>query len=132
MASTYNKIIVVGHLTRDPVRRSTPQGMTVTTLSVATNHRYATADGTHEEVCFLDVTVFGRQADATYTYLHKGSKVLIDGRLRQQHWETDGQKRSKHDVVAERVNFMDAPTPEAGGAAEGEEIAEDVEDEIPF
>ena len=83
MATTFNKIIVVGHLSREPERRYTQTGTAVTTFAVATNHRYKTGDGVQEETCFLDVVVFGRQAETVYDYLHKGNQALVEGRMRQ-------------------------------------------------
>lgn len=135
MATTYNKIIVVGHLSREPERRYTQTGTAVTTFAVATNHRYKTGDGVHEETCFLDVVVFGRQAETVYDYLHKGNQALVEGRMRQHIWEVaDGQKRSKHEILAERVHFLG--TRASGTQAtqtpdEGDEEAPDDED-IPF
>ena len=112
MATTYNKIIVVGHLSREPELRYTPTGTAVTTFAVATNHRYKSGDAVQEETCFLDVVVFGRQAETVSDYLHKGHQALVDGRLRHHTWETpDGQKRSKHEIVAERVQFLGTRAP---------------------
>ena len=102
---------------------------------MATNHRYKTGDAVQEETCFLDVVVFGRQAETVSEYLHKGNQALVDGRLRQHTWEVaDGQKRSKHEIVAERVQFLGtrAPgtqAPLTSGATDEE--APDEED-IPF
>ena len=135
MATTFNKIIVVGHLSREPERRYTQTGTAVTTFAVATNHRYKTGDGVQEETCFLDVVVFGRQAETVYDYLHKGNQALVEGRMRQHTWEVaDGQKRSKHEILAERVHFLG--TRASGAQApqtpdEGDEEAPDDED-IPF
>ena len=135
MATTYNKIIVVGHLSREPELRYTPTGMAVTTFAVATNHRYKTGDAVQEETCFLDVVVFGRQAETVSEYLHKGNQALVDGRLRHHTWETpDGQKRSKHEIVAERVQFLGTRAPGAQApltSGETDEEAPDEED-IPF
>ena len=135
MATTYNKIIVVGHLSREPERRYTQTGMAVTTFGVATNHRYKTGDTVQEETCFLDVVVFGRQAETVYDYLHKGNQALVEGRMRQHTWEVaDGQKRSKHEILAERVHFLGTRAPGAQApqtSDEGDEEASDEED-IPF
>lgn len=140
MATTYNKIIVVGHLSREPELRYTQTGMAVTTFAVATNHRYKSGDAVHEETCFLDVVVFGRQAETVSDYLHKGHQALVDGRLRQHTWETpDGQKRSKHEILAERVQFLGTRAPGAQApltsGATDEEASDEVTDEeedIPF
>ena len=105
--ATFNKIILVGHLSRDPEVRYTATGTAMATFGLATNHRYKAGETWHEEVCFLDVVVFGRQAEPVGDHLHKGSQALIEGRLRQRTWETpDGQQRRKHEVVADRVHFL--------------------------
>ena len=105
--ATFNKIILVGHLSRDPEVRYTATGTAMATFGLATNHRYKAVETWHEEVCFLDVVVFGRQAEPVGDHLHKGSQALIEGRLRQRTWETpDGQQRRKHEVVADRVHFL--------------------------
>ena len=105
--ATFNKIILVGHLSRDPEVRSTSTGTAMATFGLATNHRYKAGETWDEEVCFLDVVVFGRQAEPVGDHLHKGSQALIEGRLRQRTWETpDGQQRRKHEVVADRVHFL--------------------------
>ena len=140
MATTFNKIIVVGHLSREPERRYTQTGMAVTTFGVATNHRYKTGDTVQEETCFLDVVVFGRQAETVYDYLHKGNQALVEGRMRQHTWEVaDGQKRSKHEILAERVHFLGTRVPETqatltSGATDEEASDEvcDEEEDIPF
>src|SRR5215467_6662392 len=102
--ASYNHITLVGNLTRDPEMRYTSGGTPVCKLGLATNHKYKD----REEACFLDVTVFGAQGEAVSQHLHKGSQCLVDGRLAQETWESqDGQKRSKHVVIAERVVFLD-------------------------
>jgi single-strand DNA-binding protein len=135
MSTTLNKIILVGHLSRDPELRYTPNGTAIATFALATNHRYKSGETWHEEVCFLDVVVFGRQAEPVGEYLHKGSQALIEGRLRQRTWETpDGQKRHKHEVVADRVHFLG--TRPQGAAAdmppEDPEALVNDDEEIPF
>ncbi len=105
--TSFNKVILIGNLTRDPELRYTPSGTAVTTLSLAINHRYKAGDEMREDVCFVDVVVFGRQAESCGQYLTKGSGVIVDGRLSQRRWEAeDGSKRSKHEVVAQNVRFM--------------------------
>ena len=133
--ATFNKIILVGHLSRDPEVRSTSTGTVMATFGLATNHRYKAGETWHEEVCFLDVVVFGRQAAPVGDHLHKGSQALIEGRLRQRTWETpDGQKRSKHEVVADRVHFLGVRT--QGGETEMPPVASDAlvdpDEDMPF
>jgi single-strand DNA-binding protein len=103
----YNKIILVGNLTRDPEMRYTPQGTSVCNFGLAVNRKYKQGEETKEEVTFINIVVFGRQADVCGQYLNKGSSVLIEGRLQERRWETeDGQKRSRHEVVAQNVRFL--------------------------
>jgi single-strand DNA-binding protein len=103
----FNKVILIGNLTRDPELRYTPQGTSVCSFGIAVNRRYKQGEETKEEVTFINVVVFGKQADTCGQYLNKGSAVLIEGRLQERRWETeDGQKRSRHEVVAQNVRFM--------------------------
>ena len=103
----FNKVILVGNLTRDPELRYTPQGTTVCNFGLAVNRRYKQGEETKEEVTFINIVVFGKQADTSGQYLSKGSPVLIEGRLRENRWETEeGQKRSRHEVIAENVRFL--------------------------
>jgi single-strand DNA-binding protein len=120
----YNKIILVGNLTRDPEMRYTPQGTSVCNFGLAVNRKYKQGEETKEEVTFINIVVFGRQADVCGQYLNKGSAVLIEGRLQERRWETeDGQKRSRHEVVAQNVRFLSMrrqETPEPDIMAGGE------------
>lgn len=105
--TSFNKVILIGNLTRDPEMRYTPNGTAVATLSLAVNHRFKQGDEMREDVCFIDVVVFGRQAESCSQYLSKGGGVIVDGRLTQRRWEAeDGTRRSKHEVVAQNVRFM--------------------------
>ena len=110
----YNKVILMGNLTRDPELRYTPAGLAVCEFPLAAQHKYRVHDELKEEVCYIDVVIFGRAAENLKEHIHRGSRVLVDGRLTQRRWETpEGQKRSKHEVVAATVQFMDtggAPT----------------------
>lgn len=103
----FNKVILVGNLTRDPELRYTPQGTSVCNFGIAVNRKYKQGEEVKEEVTFINVVVFGKQADTCGQYLNKGSAVLVEGRLQERRWETDeGQKRSKHEVVAQNVRFL--------------------------
>jgi single-strand DNA-binding protein len=118
-----NKVLLIGNLTRDPEVRHTPQGTAIADLRLAANRRYRTQGGEDkEETCFVDVDVWGRQAELCGQYLVKGRRVLIEGRLRYSEWEKDGQKRSKLSVTAERVQFMDGR--KSGGEEVGDAPAE--------
>jgi single-strand DNA-binding protein len=103
-----NKVFLIGNLTRDPELRNTPAGVAVANLGVAVNRRFRDKSGElKEDVCFLTVTVWDKQAEACCQYLQKGSPVFVEGVLQSRTWETpDGQKRSTIDVRAERVQFL--------------------------
>ena len=124
-----NHITLAGYLTRDPELRVTANGTSVATLGLAINHRYRQGDEWREEVCYIDCTVFGGQAESATAYLSKGSPVLVEGRLRWRSWEgQDGQKRSKHDVLASTVQFL----PRSNGAMTVEYEPGENGDEMPF
>ena len=103
-----NKVFLIGNLTRDPELRYTPGGTAVANLGIAVNRRFKDSTGElKEEVCFLTVTVWDKQAEACCQYLKKGRPVFVEGVLQSRFWETnDGQKRSAIDVRAERVQFL--------------------------
>lgn len=102
-----NKVFLIGNLTRDPEMRSLSSGTSIASFGLATNRVYTAQNGEKkEEVCFVRVVVFGRQAEACGQYLNKGKPVFVEGRLQYRSWETDGQKRNALDVVAERVQFL--------------------------
>lgn len=128
---SFNKVILMGNLTRDPEVRYTPNGKPVASFSLAVNHRYKQGGETKEEVCFIDVVIFGKQAESAGEYLSKGKRVLVEGRLQQRRWEAEGgQKRSKHEVLAQAIRLL--PVRQSGPEGpEGQEAATD-EGEIPF
>ena len=132
--ASYNKVILMGNLTRDPEVRFTPQGTPVANFSVAVNRKYKQGDELKEEVGFFDVVVFGKQAENCGQYLAKGRSVLVEGRLQQRRWETDdGQKRSKVEVVAQSVQFLSPTGGGRGGRNRLRESAEGAADEeVPF
>lgn len=118
----FNKIILIGNLTRNPELRYTPSGTPVANFGLAVNRRFRQADDQKEEVCFVDIVVFGKQAEHCGQYLSKGDVAIIDGRLQQRRWETeDGQRRSKHEVVAQSVTFGPKKQSHAGEPGGGEE-----------
>lgn len=105
--ASLNKVFLLGNLTRDPDQRYTPSGLAVTRLGLAVNTRIKQGEEWKEDVCFVDVVVFGKQAESCNEYLSKGRMILVEGRLQWRSWESeDGQKRSKHEVIAERIQFM--------------------------
>ena len=109
----FNRIILIGNLTKDPDVRYAPSGTPVTTLSVAVNSRYKQGDDAKEEVLFIDAVVFGKQAESCGQYLSKGNPVLVEGRLRERKWEYEGQKKSKFEVVTNNVRFIPQKDPQS-------------------
>jgi single-strand DNA-binding protein len=116
--ANYNKVILVGNLTRDPQLTYLPSQMAVVEFGMAINRTWKGADGQKkEEVCFVDVRAYGKPAETINHYMAKGQQILIEGRLSYQQWQAqDGSKRSKHIVVAEAFQFMGGPGNGAGGA----------------
>ena len=113
--ANYNKVLLMGNLTKDPELRYTPQGTAVVNLRLAVNRKYRTKDQElKEEVCFITAVVWNKQAETCNQYLHKGSSVFVEGRLQSRSWEDNaGAKRSVIEVRAERVQFMGSPIPKA-------------------
>ncbi len=109
---SFNKVILMGNLTRDPELRYTSGGSPVCNLGLAVNHRYRQNNELKEDVCFVTITVWGKQAENCSEYLSKGRAIFVEGRLQQRNWEADdGQKRSRLEIVAENVKFL----PRTGG-----------------
>ena len=134
MASiSINRVILAGNLVRDPETRFLPSGVAVTSFSIAVNRRYKSNNEVKEEVSFFDISVFGKTGENCAEYLSKGRSVLVEGRLRQRSWETDGVKRSKIEVVADNVQFLGSPrgaSAEKGGPPAAAPESQD--DDIPF
>jgi len=108
----YNKVILLGNLTRDPDLRYTPTGMPVCEFPIAVHHRYRLNDEVKEQVCFIDIVAFGKTGEHSKNFLQKGAQVLVDGRLSQRRWETaEGKPRSKYEVVANTVQFLNKNSP---------------------
>jgi len=113
-----NKAFVIGNLTRDPELRSLPSGIQVASFSVATNRVWKDRDGSKKESAeFHNIVVFGRQAETTAQYLKKGSSVLVEGRLQTRSWESEGQKKYRTEIVADRVQFGPRSMGAGGGGA---------------
>lgn len=114
--ASFNRVILVGNITRDIELRYTSGGTAVTEAGLAVNDRRKNQSGEWvEETTFVDVTLWGRQAEVANEYLSKGSPVLIEGRLKLDTWETDGQKRSKLRVVGERMQMLGRASGGGGG-----------------
>jgi single-strand DNA-binding protein len=118
--ASFNKVILLGNLTRDPEVRYTPKGSAVADLGIAVNRQYTLENGEkREEVTFVDVTFWGRTAEVAGEYLKKGRPVFIEGRLQLDTWDDkqSGQKRSKLKVIGETMQMLGAPR--GSGAANG-------------
>ncbi|BCZ16760.1 single-stranded DNA-binding protein [Helicobacter sp. NHP19-003] len=139
----YNKITLVGHFTKDVEVRHLSSGLVVGKGGIATNHVFKKQDGSKgEETCFVDIDLFGRTAEIAQQYLHKGSKVLIEGRLKFESWtDNAGNKRSRHVVVVENLVMLESK-PQNNQVPQGhqsqahkreEKIPEiNVDDDMPF
>jgi single-strand DNA-binding protein len=119
--ASLNKVFLMGNLTRDPEVRHTPKGTAVGDLAMAINLTYRAQDGTEkEEVCYVDVVVWGRQAETCRDYLSKGAPIFVEGRLQLDQWEgPEGEKKSRLRVRADRVQFLSRGGGGGGGAARG-------------
>ena len=133
--ASFNRVVLMGNITRDIDLRYTPSSKAVVEIGLAVNERRKSASGEWvEEATFVDVTLWGRTAEISAEYLSKGSPVLIEGRLKLDQWEKDGQRRSKLRVIGERMQMVGSrqgggdarPTPVGAGASA------EVEGEIPF
>jgi single-strand DNA-binding protein len=116
--ASYNKVLLIGNLTRDPELKYTPKGTAIANIGLAVNRRWTTETGEQkEDVTFVDVEVWGRQAETVGQYLSKGKPIFVEGRLKLDSWEDKetGQKKSKMRVVCEHFQFIGAP----GGAPSG-------------
>jgi single-strand DNA-binding protein len=131
----YNKIILIGNLTKDPELRYTPQGTPVASFRLAVNSKYKQSDEIKQETMFIDNVVFGKQAEACSKFLSKGSPVLVEGRLQERRWESNGQQKSKFEVIAQTVRFLSrrGSVQDAAAGGEGDNIPpEETTDLEPF
>ena len=135
--ASFNKVMLMGNLTRDPELRYTSGGTPLCKLGLAVNRRYRQNDEWKEEVCFVDITVWGKQAENCNEYLSKGGAIFVEGRLQQNRWESeDGKKHSRMEVVAENVKFLSRSggSSQAASQHEGSKQTTDhpSEDDVPF
>ncbi len=139
----FNRVVLIGNLTRDPQLRQIPSGTSVAELGLATNERYRNRGGElAESTCFVDVVAWGKQAETCEQYLRKGSPILVEGRLQFDQWKTaEGQKRSKLRVRADRIRFMgksaspqglQADSPPPVSQDEGAATVAESDDNLPF
>ncbi len=126
--SKLNKVFLMGNLTRDPELKYTPSGTAVVGFGIAINRNWKGQDGeTKEEVCYVDINMFGKRAEIINEHFNKGSSIFIEGRLQFQQWETkDGQKRNTLKVVAEDFQFV------GGGKEKASSRLVPDDDNIPF
>lgn len=136
-----NHVVLVGRLTRDAELRYTNSGLQICKFSVAINRRRKQGDQWIDEANFFDIVLMGRQAEAIHQYLKKGKQVGVDGELRQDRWEQDGQRRSKVEVYARNVQLLGSAGGGRGGDTGGDfgssdygssESSESFEDDVPF
>lgn len=150
MAKGFNKVILMGNLTRDPETRTTPNGQSVTSFTLAVNRTWRGQDGSQQEsVSYIDCVAWGKPGEVIAQYLGKGRSLLVSGRLEQRSWEDkeSGQKRSKIEVIVEDFNFVDSRSGDGGGSggsqpksnksSNDDTVINDVDgsinlDEIPF
>jgi single-strand DNA-binding protein len=150
--ASFNKVIIAGNLTRDPELRYTPKGSAVAKIGMAVNRTWKNEAGENkEEVSFIDIEAWGRQAEVIAQYMRKGRPLLVEGRLKQDTWEDKNthQKQSKLKVVLESFSFIDSKGPDGGGppgeaprrpapagkpaeSPEGGEAPAAEEDDVPF
>lgn len=120
MARSLNQVTLMGNLTRDPELRSTPSGQQVCSFSLALNRSYKDASGEWQEATdYIDIVAWGQLGERVAQYLHKGSRTLVQGRLQSRSWEQEGVKRSKVEVLASDVTFLDGRGDDGEGAAAG-------------
>lgn len=115
-----NKVLLIGRLTRDPETRTTTSGSTVVSFGIAVNRTYTRRDSGEkvEETCFVDVEAWGRTGETIARYMRKGRQIFVEGRLKFDSWERDGQRRSKLSVTVENFQFIDG---NGGGQGAGQE-----------
>lgn len=125
MARSLNQVTLMGNLTRDPELRQTPNGQSVTSFSLALNRSYKDASGEWQEVTdYIDIVCWGPLAERVAQYLSKGRRSLVQGRLQSRSWEQDGQKRSKVEVLANDVTFLDGRGADGDSATSANESEE--------
>jgi len=118
--ASFNRVVLVGNLTRTPELRQIPSGLSVTDIGLAVNDRRKLATGEWvDEVTFVDITLWGRQAEIACEYTTKGSPLLVEGRLKLDSWEAEGQKRSKLKVIGEKIVLLGSGGGNRGGDEEG-------------
>lgn len=134
--ASYNKVIMIGNLTANPLLKYNPGGLAIANFTLAVNSRYTSKDQSQkEEVGFFDVVVFGKQAESCANYLSKGRTAFVEGRLAMRKWETpEGAKKTKIYIIANRVQFLSPKSSAPAQETEDTDIIDDLplEEDIPF
>ncbi len=142
MARSINQVIIMGNLTRDPELRSTPNGQSVCSFSLALNRSYKDQSGEWQDATdYIDVTAWAGLGERVSQYLTKGRRCLVTGRLQSRSWEQDGQKRSKVEVLANDVTFLDSrggesspnePSDAPASSKQKDTVVDDINDDEPI
>lgn len=130
--ASLNQVTLIGNLTRDVEIRQIGNGTSVAEIGLAVNHRVKKGDEWVDEPCFVDVTIWGKTAEYASEHLSKGSSVCVEGRLKLDSWEQDGQKRSKLKVVAERLQGLGAPKQQGSATVRVTPSRQTTAHEMPF
>lgn len=134
--ASFNRVILLGNLTRDPVLRHLTSGTPVADVGLAVNDRVKRNDEWVEQTMFIDVTLWGRTAEVANEYLTKGAPLLVEGRLKFETWEQAGAKRSKHKLVCDRMQMLgrrkDEDEADAAEETQPEAVASATEGDVPF
>lgn len=131
----FNKVIIIGNLTKDPELKQQASGLAVCRLSIASNREMKNKQtgAVASETCYIDVDVWGNQAENCRQYLAKGRPVLVEGRLKYDRWESEGQTKQRHSIVADRVVFLGSNQSQAEDALfKKDEQPFAIEDDLPF
>ena len=129
--ASFNKVMLMGNLTRDPELRFTANGSAVASFGLAVNRKFKHGDEWKDDVCFVDITVWGKQGENCAENLSKGRPAFIEGYLKFSTWESEGQKKNKLEVVANTVQFLGSRNDSRGDLPTGQVPVSD-EDDVPF
>ena len=129
--ASFNKVMLMCNLTRDPELRFTANGSAVASFGLAVNRKFKHGDEWKDDVCFVDITVWGKQGENCDEYLSKGRPAFIEGYLKFSTWESEGQKKNKLEVVANTVQFLGSRNDSRGDLPTGQVPVSD-EDDVPF
>ena len=128
--ASFNKVMLMGNLTRDPELRFIANGSAVASFGLAVNRKFKQWDEWKDDVCFVDITVWGKQGENCAEYLSKGRPAFVEGYLKFSTWESEGKKRNKLEVVANTVQFLGSRNDSGGDLPAGRAPAPD--DDVPF